>query len=134
MKLRLCGLLVFWAAVGCSEAKHETQASEGIIAISFPGGPNPPTANLIRGTQNLAQIDPQSTEESMLTEAFLRCGLRRLSWTRYGTDGYSRLILPDNGKTRSAIKCVAKIFPLDFYAEPQRATKSDLETLTQTPR
>ena len=125
--------LALFGMIACSESEQRRDVNDRILAISFPGVPNPPTKNLVRGTGNFKEIEANRSPEGQISEAFLRCGLTQLSWTDYATDGGSRLIIPDTEKSRSAIKCVARTFPLDFYAEPEQATKSDLEALKQTP-
>ena len=134
MRSSLRVLLILCATAACSDEKRNVQAEARILSINFPSVPNPPTKNLVRGTQDFAQIDPDVSPETQLSEAFLRCGLRRLSWTSFASDGGSRLIITDDEKSRLAVKCVAKTFPLDFYVVPEGASESDLNALTQTPR
>ena len=131
MRWPLTVLVVVCNVAACSDRPSEAPRTDRILSISFPGAPNPPTKNLIRGTNDLANLDPHGSPETMLSEALLHCGLKRLSWTSFATDGGSRLILRDSEKTRSAIKCAAKTFPLDFYVVPERASESDLAALTQ---
>ena len=128
-------LILLTLALGaCSGSKQPEQANSRILAISFWENPNPPTKNRVRGSGDYRQLQPENTPESQISEAFLHCGVKQLAWTALATDGGSRLITPDNEKSRAAVKCVAKIFPMDFYVKPETASKSDLAALAKTPR
>jgi hypothetical protein len=134
MIARVVILIVPLAAIGCSGCERRAHSIDRILAISFPGIPNPPASDLVRGTGDFAKMDADTSAETQISQAFLRCGMKQLTWTSFATDGASRLIMPDNESTRSAVKCVAKTFPWNFYARPERASKADLRALSQDTR
>ena len=134
MRSKLTLIIVLFAAAACSGDEDKVQSSDRILAISFPSEPNPPTKNLVRGTGEFGRVRGDGSLESLLSEEFLGCGIRNITWTSTASDGGSRLILPDNERSRTAVSCVAKTFPQDFYVVPERASKSDIAALTQTPR
>jgi hypothetical protein len=111
--------LTLFCAGACSNGERRQPLENRVLAISFPGYPNPINENLVQGTGNSAQIESENSPESQISEAFLRCGLKQLHWTSMATDGGSEMDLPDNIQTREAVKCVSKIFPLNFYVKPK---------------